>query len=303
MIDFLVYLFTIAGIWALLALSLNLQFGVTGLINLGQIAFFMLGAYASTIVTHPDLLGLPIPLGMLAGMVSAGAFGFLISLPTARLREDYWAIWTLAAAEILRLVFLNQTLGSPYMGASFGVSGIPRPLRELFTTQTYGYFYICLVAVVLLVTYLLVQRITEMPFGRALRAMREGDSTPLSLGKNVGSLRIRAMVLGGLVAGLAGSLYAHFNAFVAPNYFMPIETFLVWVMVIVGGAGNHLGAILGTILIQLIYNSTRFIGDHVAISSSVLASLRMVVIGVLIIVVLIYMPRGLIPEKRRRHDH
>lgn len=303
MIDFLVYLFTIAGIWGLLALSLNLQFGITGLINLGQIAFFMLGAYASTIVTHPDLLGLPIPLGLLAGMLAAGVFAFLISLPTARLREDYWAIWTLAAAEILRLVFLNQTLGSPYMGASFGVSGIPRPLREMFSTVGYGYFYLALVAVVLVIVWLLVHRITEMPYGRALRAMREGDETPLALGKNVGSLRIRAMFIGGLIAGLAGGLYAHFNAFVAPNYFMPIETFLVWVMVIVGGAGNYLGVLAGTVVIQLIYNSTRFIGDYLPIDSSVLASLRMIAIGVLIILVLIYMPQGLFPERRRRYEN
>lgn len=303
MIEFLVYLLTIAGIWGLLALSLNLQFGVTGLINLGQIAFFMLGAYGSTIVTHPDLLGLPIPLGLAAGMLAAGVFAFLISLPTARLREDYWAIWTLAAAEILRLVFLNQTLGNPYMGASFGVSGIPRPLRELFTTDGYGYFYLALVAVILVIVWLIVHRITELPYGRALRAMREGDEMPLALGKNVPSLRIRAMFIGGLIAGLAGGLYVHFNAFVAPNYFMPIETFLVWVMVIVGGAGNYLGAIAGTVLIQVIYNSTRFLGDYLPIDASVLASLRMIAIGVLIIAVLIYMPQGLIPERRRRHEH
>lgn len=303
MIEFLVYLLTIAGIWGLLALSLNLQFGVTGLINLGQIAFFMLGAYGSTIVTHPDLLGLPIPLGLAAGMLAAGVFAFMISLPTARLREDYWAIWTLAAAEILRLVFLNQTLGNPYMGASFGVSGIPRPLRELFTTDGYGYFYLALVAVILVIVWLIVHRITELPYGRALRAMREGDEMPLALGKNVPSLRIRAMFIGGLIAGLAGGLYVHFNAFVAPNYFMPIETFLVWVMVIVGGAGNYLGAIAGTVLIQVIYNSTRFLGDYLPIDASVLASLRMIAIGVLIIAVLIYMPQGLIPERRRRHEH
>lgn len=303
MIEFLIYLLTIAGIWGLLALSLNLQFGITGLINLGQIAFFMLGAYATTIVTHPDLLGLPIPLGLLAGMIAAGVFGFLIALPTARLREDYWAIWTLAAAEILRLVFLNQTLGDPYMGASFGVSGIPRPMREMFSTDGYGYFYLALVAVALLVVWFVVHRITEMPYGRALRAIREGDEVPLALGKNVGSMRIRAMFIGGLIAGLAGALYAHFNAFVAPNYFMPVETFLVWVMVIVGGSGNYLGAIVGTIVIQLIYNSTRFIGDYVPVESSLLASLRMIVIGVLIILVLIYMPRGIIPERRRRYDH
>ncbi len=302
MIDLLVYILTIACIWGLLSLSLNLQFGVTGLLNLGHIAFFMLGAYVTTIVSHPDLLDLPIVLGIVSAMVVAGVFGALISLPTARLRTDYWAMWTLASAEVVRLIFLNQTLGSPYMGASFGIGGIPRPLREYFTSDTYGYFYLALVIVCLVVVYLLVRRLTEMPYGRALRAIREGDEVPLALGKDVGWLRIRAMAVGGVIAGLAGALFAHFNAFVGPDYFLPIETFLIWVMVIVGGAGNHLGALVGTVVILAIYNSTRFLGDFVPIESSTLASLRMIVIGALVIAILIYMPRGLLPERRRRHD-
>ena len=302
MIDLLVYILTIACIWGLLSLSLNLQFGVTGLLNLGQIAFFMLGAYTTTIVTHPQLLGLPIILGIFSAMVIAGLFGVLISLPTARLRTDYWAMWTLASAEVVRLIFLNQTLGSPYMGASFGIGGIPRPMRDHFTTDTYGYFYLGLVVACVVVMYLLVRRLTEMPYGRALRAIREGDDVPLALGKNVGWLRIRAMAVGGVIAGLAGALFAHFNAFVGPDYFLPIETFLIWVMVIVGGAGNHLGALLGTVVILAIYNSTRFIGDFVPIDASTLGSLRLIVIGLLVIVILIYMPRGLLPERRRRHD-
>ncbi len=299
MIDFLVYLLTIVGIWGILSLSLNLQYGLTGLVNLGHVAFFMLGAYISVILVM--LAGLPIVVGILGGIVVAALFGALIALPTRNLQQDYWAISTLAAAEIVRLFFLNQPLGGPYSGASFGIGGIPRPLRDLFTTETYGWFYLGLVAVLVLVTFALLQWLSSMPFGRALKAMREGDEVPLVLGKDVRSLRIRAMALGGAVGGLAGGLFAHYNAFVAPNYFLPLETFLVWSMVILGGAGNYLGALVGTVVIQAIYNSTRFLDDLVPLDSEVLGSLRMIVIGVLIILVIIYMPKGLVPERRRRY--
>jgi len=301
MIEFLVYLLTIIGIWSLLSLSLNLQYGITGLINLGQIAFFMLGAYTSTIVAHPMLLDLPIPVGMLCGMLAASIFGVLIALPTGKLQEDYWAMSTLAAAEIVRLIFLNQSLGGPYQGSAFGVSGIPRPLREYFSTSTYGVFYLVMVGVAVLVVYWFVQRLTRMPYGRVLKAMREGDAVPLALGKNVSTMRIRTMGVGGAIGGLAGALFAHFNAFIGPTYFLPLETFLIWAMVIVGGAGNYLGAIAGAIAIQVIYNSTRWFKGFVPVDENLLASLRMAAIGVLIILVLIYMPRGILPEKKRRY--
>lgn len=299
MIDFAVYLLTIIGIWGILSLSLNLQYGLTGLVNLGHIAFFMLGAYTSTILVK--LVGLNFAVGFIGGMGAAALFGMLIALPTASLQQDYWAISTLAAAEIVRLIFKNETLGGPYQGAAFGISGIPQPLHDLFTPETYGWFYLGLVAVLLILAYAVVQWLTSMPYGRALKAIREGDDVPLALGKNVRSLRLRAMGLGGAVGGLAGALYAHFNAFIDPTYFLPLETFIVWAMIILGGAGNHIGALVGALIIQLIYNSTRFIADYVPIEANVLGSLRMVAIGVLIILVIIYLPNGLVPERLRRY--
>ncbi len=224
-----------------------------------------------------------------------------MALPTANLQQDYWAISTLAGAEIVRLVFLNTPLGGPYVGEAFGVSGIPRPLRELFTSGGYNLFYMGLVLTCLALCYLLVTWLARMPFGRTLKAMREGDEVPLALGKNVRSLRIRAMAVGGGLGGLAGALFAHYNAYIAPEYFLPLETFIVWSMVILGGAGNFLGALVGTFIIQAIYNSTRFLAGLLAIDASVLGPLRMIFIGVLIILVIIYMPRGLLPERRRRY--
>ena len=299
MIDFFIYLVTMVGIWGILSLSLNLQYGTTGLLNLGQVVFFMLGAYLSTILVV--IAGLPIGVGMLGGIVVAALFGALIALPTANLRQDYWAISTLAAAEIVRLVFLNTQLGSPYVGESFGVSGIPRPLRAWFSGAAYDAFYMVLVLVLLALTFILVTWLVRTPFGRTLKAVREGDEVPLALGKRVSSFRIRVMALGGALGGLAGALFAHYNAYIAPEYFLPLETFIIWSMVILGGAGNYFGALVGTVIIQTIYNSTRFLDDWLAIDAAVIGPLRMIFIAVLIILVILYMPNGLVPERRRRY--
>lgn len=301
MIEFLIYLITIASIWGILSLSLNFQYGLTGLLNLGHVGFFMLGAYTSTILVV--LGGFPIFIGMIAGIAAAALLGMLMALPTANLQQDYWAISTLAVAEIIRIVFLNTPLGGSYVGEAFGISGIPRPLRDLFTNEGYNLFYMCLVLVCLTASYLLVVWLANLPFGRTLKALREGDEVPLALGKKVSSFRIRTMMIGGALGGLAGALFAHYNAYIAPEYFLPLETFIVWAMVILGGAGNFLGALVGTFIIQAIYNSTRFLADWVDIEASVLGPLRMIFISVLIIMVIIYMPKGLLPERRRRYDH
>jgi branched-chain amino acid transport system permease protein len=303
--DFLVYFATVAGIWCILGLSLNVQFGLAGLVNLGQIAFFMLGAYISTILVK--LAGQPIAVGVVAGIAAAALFGALMALPTARLQQDYWGISTLAAAEIVRLVFLNTTLGSPYVGQAFGVSGIPRPLRSEFadwglSIADYNLFYMTLVLAALALTALFVWWLFRTPFGRTLRAMREGDALPLALGKRVSSFRIRAMAIGGALGGFAGALFAHYNAYIGPEYFLPVETFLVWAMVIVGGAGNVIGTLVGTVIVMAISNSTRFIAPLVNLDAQVLGPLRLVVIGVIVIAVVMFMPRGILPEGRTRFD-
>jgi branched-chain amino acid transport system permease protein len=303
MTEFLVYLITIAGIWGILSLSLNLQYGVAGLVNLGHVAFFMLGAYTSTILVV--IFGVPIWFGIISGVVAAALFGVLLALPAANLKEDYWAITTLAAAEIVRIIFLNTSLGQ-YSGEAFGVSGIPRPLREWFAAQGYGLpaynlFYLVLVLVFVALSFALVTYIARSPVGRSMKALREGDEVPLALGKSAGGLRIRVMAIGGLLGGLAGALFAHYNAYISPEYFLPLETFIVWAMVIVGGPGNFVGALVGTLVIQSLYNSTRFIAPLLGIDPQVLGPLRMIAISALIIIVILFMPRGILPERPRRY--
>ncbi|MCW5697513.1 MAG: branched-chain amino acid ABC transporter permease [Bauldia sp.] len=317
MTEFLIYLATTGGIAAMLALSLNLQYGLAGLVNLGQIAFFMIGGYVSAIIVM--LGGQTIAIGILGGTVAAALFGILMALPTARLRQDYWAISTLAAAEIVRLFFLNTAFGSPYFGQAFGIDGIPQPYRRAFTeagltTSNYNLFYLGLVLVSLLAIFLILRWLAGTPFGRTLKAIREGDHVPLALGKKVSGFRLRAMAIGGAVGGFAGALFAHYNAFINPEYFVPIETFIIWAMVILGGAGNFLGAVVGTVIITTIYNSTRFIASFASqrdleltpiigfiFEPRVLGPLRMVLIGLMILLVILYLPRGLVPERRRRY--
>ena len=300
MIQYLAYLSIMTGIYGILSLSLNLQYGFTGLANFGHVAFFCLGAYTSTILVV--LVKGPFILGLLGGMVAAGLFGFLISIPTANLKEDYWAIATLAAAEIVRLFFLNEDWifgRGPYHGGAFGIGGIPRPLQSWFSATTYPFFYLCIVILCLVLTYFTVRFLTNSPFGRVLKAMREGDDLPLAMGKDVSKFRMKAMALGGAMGGLAGSLVAHFWSFIDPYQFMPIETFVVWAMVVVGGKGNNIGALVGAVIIQFFYISTLFLKDFIPIDAQVLASLRMVVIGVLIVLIMLFMKEGLIKEKKR----
>jgi len=298
-INFLAYLAIMMGIYGILSLSLNLQYGFTGLANFGQVAFFCLGAYVSTIIVL--VFHMPFLFGLFGAIVIAGLFGYLISIPTANLKEDYWAIVTLAAAEIVRIFFLNEDWvvgGGPYQGGSFGIGGIPQPLRSLFSASAYPFFYLAIVLICLIATYLIINTLTRSPFGKVIKSIREGDNLPLALGKDVKRFRMKVMAIGGSFGGLAGCLWAHYHGFVSPNQFLPLETFIIWAMVIVGGKANNKGAMLGAVIIMIFYNSTRFLKDYIPIEEVTLASLRMVVIGLLIVVAMLFMKEGLIKEKK-----
>jgi len=298
MIDFLVYLLTIVGIYGLISLSLSFQYGQTGLVNFGQVAFFMIGAYASSIATA--ILGWSVGTGFILAILAGGVLGALMALPIGDLRQDYWAIATLAAAELIRIIFLNTNLGSDYVGASYGITNIPAPFQGLVSAAHYGYLYLALVALCVAAAYALVTWLGRSPFGRLLKGIRESDEVARALGKDVRNARIQSLVIGGALAAAGGSLYAHFVGFIDPRFFMPLETFLVWAMVIMGGPGNNLGALVGTLVVEFIYNSTRFIQVPAEYASTI-AALRMVLIGVLIILVILYLPSGLVPERKRRY--
>jgi len=293
-INFFVYLLTMIGIYGFLSLSLNFQVGFTGLINFGQVAFFAIGAYTSSLLVCKA--GAPVILGFLGGMLLSGLFGYLISIPTKSLKSDYWAIATLAGGEVIRLIALNE--GWLTEGA-FGVMKIPQPFRALFSLDTYPFFYLILVLACLAIAYIVLSLLSNSPFGRDLKAIRDEEELSLSLGKNTRKLKIEAMIVAGMVAGLGGALFAHYITYISPENFRPIETFLMWAMIIVGGRGNHLGAIVGAAAIQLFNVSTRFIGSYLPFTPGFMAALRMVIIGMLIVAFLVFRPDGLVKERKK----
>ncbi len=297
LINFLIYFLTMIGIYSVLAMSLNFQVGFTGLINFGQVAFFCIGAYTSSLLVVKA--GAPLIVGFLGGMALSGLFGYIISIPTKSLKADYWAIATLAGGEVVRLIALNE---QELTAGPFGVMTIPQPLKSLFSKDAYPLFYLLFVTACVGAVYLVLSLLTNSPFGRDLKAIRDEEDLCLSLGKNVQRLKLHAMVIAGVVAGLPGALFAHYITYISPENFQPIETFLMWAMIIVGGRGNHLGAILGAVVIQLFYVSTRFIGGYVPFGSDFMSALRMVIIGVLIVLFLLYRPEGLIKERTKVYD-
>lgn len=292
MVELVLYLGTIIGIYAIMALALNLQYGFGGLLNFGLVAFFAIGAYASALLS---LNGVPILFSILLAMLISAIAGALIAIPTMKLSVHYWAIVTISIAELVRVVIQNEEWAT---GGTFGLGDIPQPLVNMVPTQWYSTFYFILTLTLLLASYLICSALVNSPYGRVLKAIREDEDYALSLGKDVPSFKLRTMSLGAAMTGLAGALYAHFNTYLNPAAFEPLVTFIIWSAVIMGGKGNLKGGILGAVVIVLLYNSTRFIGDYIDLSASTIASTRLALIGFLITAIVVVRPNGIMPEEK-----
>ena len=284
MIDFIIYSTTMISIWAVLGLSLNLQFGLTGLVNFGQVMPFAVGAYGAAFAATQ---GLPAWSGVVIGIVLAPLFGALVILPARRLTQDYWALITLGAGELFRLTMENvPVIAGGIEGASIHRLG-DRTLAMILA--------LALLLAVLLVAW----RIAEGPLGRLLRVLREDETLAATLGRNPVRFQILVTIVSWTMAGAAGVLYAHVTGYVSPNSFMVIETFVIWTAVVLGGPGSNLGVILGTVLVELTNVSTRFIAQWTDLPSDLIANLRLASFGLVLVLVFLYRPQGLIPEARK----
>src|SRR5881296_847203 len=301
-----------AIVFALLAIGFNLQWGYTGLFNAGIAGFFLIGAYTAAIAItapsppatgYPGHLGgyqLPVAVGALLAMVLAGSAAALIALPTLRLRADYLAIATLAFAEVVRTIAINL---EPITAGTIGIVGIPRllefsgPNKPYLTTAT----DVGVGAGILVGLFLGLHFIVESPWGRVLRAVREDEEATMAVGKNTFRYKLQVFAIGGALMGLAGWLFALTLLYIEPSgSFAPAITFSVWVMVIVGGAGNLRGAIAGAFVIyglewlsvQLKDAAPDFLKDSIPY-------IRLMIVGVLLIILIIYRPQGILREKKR----
>ena len=299
----------IALINAIVCLGLNVQWGQTGLFNVGIAGFVAVGGYTTALLTTPASeqhwggLGLPMVVGWLGAMVAAGVLSALVGAATLRLRSDYLAITTFGVAVMVHLVTLNA---QPLTGGSFGIAFIPRPFEALAgQPAVFGGLNLALVAAVVAGLYWALERLVRSPWGRVLRAIREDERAAASLGKSARRYRLQAFALGGAIMGLSGAIHAHEIGFIAPDNYGSALTFQVWTMLIVGGSGNNRGAIIGAVLIWGFWAATGLATGALfpPEEQARAAALRIVAIGVLLSTTIVLRPRGLFGERATVSRH
>ncbi|MEH2256591.1 branched-chain amino acid ABC transporter permease [Nostoc sp.] len=370
MVDYLIFLAISTALFALFALGLNLQWGFTGLINFGHIAFMTLGAYTTVLLS---LKGVPLLVSALAGAIVAALLGLIIGFVTLRLREDYLGIVTIGTGELIRLVVNNQELpvGDTWISGAFGVQSYPIPLStepSLFvrlimiglltllaavtfftlwqwirTTQIsrttdlgkrttskqefvsrlgvgivlailaaaiyisgviglYNYNpkagLMLVLLLVLAFVYWRLEILVRSPWGRILKAIREDEEIPKALGKNVFWYKLQSLMLGGAIAGIAGAFFAWQLSAIYPDNFQPQITFDTWIMVILGGSGKNVGTIVGAIIFFAYDALTREVLPRiVSLDEARLGAFRIMVIGLILMVLMIWRPQGILGKK------
>jgi branched-chain amino acid transport system permease protein len=281
-----------AGIYSLLALGVNLTWGMAGMINLGLAGFFAVGGYATALLTKA---GFAIPLGVAAGAIAAAVTGAGVALLTARLRADYLAIVTLSFSECVRIAAANEIW---FTNGSDGIAGIPGPWRGTLTPQQFNLLFLAIVIAVLIATFAVLQRLCYSPFGRVLRAIRDDEDVAAVAGKHVLAFKAKAFAIGAAVLGLAGALYAHETSYIAPDIFAPLLTLNIILALVAGGVGNYAGAILGAVLIVVLLEGTRFVAPFLPfLAPAQIAAARELLVSGLLLVILRILPDGIIPEK------
>ncbi len=296
---------------AMACLALNVEFGFAGISNFGFIIFQSVGAYVAAVLSMPPAatsnggfqqyilgwhLAWPLPWigAAIAGGLLALPFVFLVG---KRLRGDFAAVGLLVSAVLLNVLVKDYV---PLFNGDAGISIVPAPFQSHWNPQglTYQFVYGGVAVLLTVVIYYVFRRITESPYGRSLRAMRDNDIVADSLGKSLRSQRTAVLVLGGMVAGLSGAILVGFISLWAPGAWGYAETIVLFAAIILGGAGNHKGAILGAILVPLGFEEiTRFLPP--LSNPTLVPALEWVAIGLLIILFLWFRPDGILPERRR----
>ncbi len=370
MIEYLIFLAISTATFALFGLGLNLQWGFTGLINFGHIAFMTLGAYTTVLLSFK---GVPLLLSALIGGVVAAILGLVIGFATLRLREDYLSIVTIGTGELIRLIVNNQELpiGNTWISGSFGVQSYVIPLSStpnlffrllmigiltlltgitLFylwgwvrTAQIYARSHIgingnlqqefisrlivgialgllsaaiyisgviglynynpkaglmLLALLFLAFVFWRLEILVRSPWGRVLKSIREDEEVPKALGKNVFAYKLQSLMLGGSIAGIAGAFFAWQLAAIYPDNFQPQLTFDAWIMVILGGSGNNIGTILGAVIYFTYDALTReFLPKIVPLDVERIGAFRIMFIGLLLMVLMIWRPQGILGKK------
>jgi len=315
------------GIYTILSISLNLEYGYGGQPNFGKVAFFAMGAFVAGIVASrilPLIAGMPVtdPLGprgvemriaisstrpietvvaftltLILATVVGAFFGYIFSYPALRIREEWFlAMVLLVSGEIVRIIVRSYP---PMVGGYQGLAGVSNPFRWVNDATKASTIYAGLILTIALAVYFLAERLVNSPFGRLLKSVRDDPAASMSLGKDIQLVRAQVLIIGSALAALAGALYAHYIGFVTPDDFVPIRTFDVWVMVVLGGMANNKGAVAGAAVMTTIDRATAMLAVELGTSSTFIEFnyVRYVLVGILMIVMLMFRQRGLLPEK------
>lgn len=285
-LDYFTHLLIISGIYAIIAMSLNMTLGVTGLINLGQIAISAIGAYVSALLMLS--FGIPFWIAILASGIVAALISLLTVIPTLKLKGDYLAIATLGFAIVIEAILKNWM---DVTRGPLGLPGIPKP--EIFGFTITGFNYLILVTVICATTYFILKFILKSPFGRVLKAIRDDEIVAKSLGKNTVKYKAQILMITAFFAGIAGSLYAHYISYIDPSSFNILDMIFVLSIVIIGGLGSLEGSITGTLLLVIIPELLRFL----PIPSFAVGALRQMIYAGILLYIILKKPGGLMGEK------
>lgn len=278
---YFIHLLILIGIYLILAISLQLAMGFTGLLNLGHIAFFAIGAYTSALLS---LNGAPFWLAFLLAGILAMIFGLLLSIPTNKLKGDYLALATLAFTFVIYSIALNWT---GLTRGPLGLPGIPKPIL-LGISFSNNFSFLILTVIIALISYFIIKKIVSSPFGKVLEATRDNELATKVLGKNTFKMKSYALGISAFFAGIAGSLYAHYITFIDPSSFTIMQLIPILIIVIIGGLASLKGTVIATIILVLLPEPLRFIG----FPSSIIGPMRQIIYAIILLLILIYKPKG-----------
>ncbi|CAA7600609.1 Branched-chain amino acid transport system / permease component [Acididesulfobacillus acetoxydans] len=273
--DYALHLMIMVAIYGILVLGLEIILGQTGLFSLGHAAFFGMGSYTSALLVMR--LGMPIWLGIVLAVLASGILGFLLGFPTLRLRGDYLAIATLGFGEIFGLILVNW---DSLTHGPMGIPGITRP--EIFGVVFDKRMYLYLIVLLFILALAAAFRISNSFLGRTFRAIRDDEDAAEFLGIHISKYKILAFIIGGMFAGLAGGFYAHYVTFISPDSFTYEDSETLLAMVFLGGAGTVIGPVVGAVVLVLLPELLSF-----------MVQWRMLVVGVIMVLVMIFRPQGL----------
>jgi branched-chain amino acid transport system permease protein len=293
MTAYLVAVGIVALIYMLLTIGLNLQYGYTGLINFGVVAFFAIGAYTSALLTLHGWWLVP---AFVVATVLGGIVAYPIGLLSLRLSDEYLAVVTLGFSEVVRIVIQQEEW------LTKGVQGLPGIPRMFASMGVGGYADVAILAVLVACNVAaigLMLHLVRSPYGRLIQAIRDDEVAVESMGKDPRRLKVQVFMLGAGLAGLAGAFYAHFITYLSPDQFLPLVTFYVWIAMIIGGTGRTTGAVAGSLLLLVFLEGSRFARDFVpGVSEVQMASVRLALVGLALILFTLYRPQGIMGSRR-----